>query len=140
MALPEFPTFDLDLKKALGDMNLPNVDVEGLMEIHRKNMEAVAQVNRTAAEGIQELVRSQADLVKETMSEIAASVKDMASAGTAEDRATRQADVLKTAMERAFTNIRSVGELAMKTNTDVFNTVNGRITESMEELKALAGK
>lgn len=137
--MADLPFMDMDLKKYLGDMQLPNVDMEGLMEIHRKNMEAIAEVNRTTAEGIQELVKTQAEMVKESMSDISNGVKEIATAG-GEDRMGRQGDITREVMENAFGNLRQVGEMAMKTNTEVFNIVNNRIMASIEEFKDLSEK
>ena len=137
--MSEMPFGNFDMKKMLGDLKIPNVDMEGLMEIHRKNMEAIAEVNRTAAEGIQELVKTQAEIMKKSMGEISNSVKDVATASN-ESRVERQAEAARGVMEQAFNNVRQVGEMAMKTNTEVFNIVNNRISASVEEFKDLNEK
>jgi phasin family protein len=137
--MSEMPFGDFDMKKILSDLKIPNVNMEGLMEIHRKNMEAIAEVNRTAAEGIQELVKTQAEMMNRSMGEISNGVKDVA-ATNGESRVERQTEVARSVMEQAFNNVRQVGEMAMKTNTDVFNIVNNRITASVEEFKDLNEK
>lgn len=149
MAKTEFPFVDFDVKKLmgdfdvnkmLGDFKVPGVDVEKIMDIHRKNLEAIVAVNKTVAEGLQEMARVQSEMLKESMSDIGNAVKELTSGSTPEGRAARQAELAKAGLEKLVSNMKSVGEIAMKYNQDVVGTIQGRLTATVEEVKGLAQK
>jgi phasin family protein len=55
-------------------------------------------------------------------------------------RAAKQAEMLKTAYERAVGNMREVAELIQKSNTEALSLLNQRFTEAMDEVKTMAAK
>ncbi|HEY5323888.1 MAG TPA: hypothetical protein VIK58_13750, partial [Caldimonas sp.] len=50
------PSFD-DLRKLVGRLKLPGVDMAAIVESQRKDMEALAEANRQAYEGIKALAQ-----------------------------------------------------------------------------------
>jgi phasin family protein len=57
-----------------------------------------------------------------------------------EDRLSKQADFSKTALEKGISNARDISDLVAKANTEAFNVLTRRVTESLEEIRDLARK
>ena len=55
-----FPGIE-DLKKLIEKFQLPNVDIDALIDWQRKDMEALIEANRQASEGLKALVERQRD-------------------------------------------------------------------------------
>jgi phasin family protein len=137
--------FDFDISKYLGDFKVPGVDVETIVTNQRKNIEAVTQANKLAYDGLQNVVKRQIEILRQTMDEVAQVTKDISEPGTAQDKAAKQADFAKDAFERALSNARELAEMIAKANSDAFDLLNKRFTQSLDEardvfLKGAAGK
>ena len=140
MTKPEFPFMNLDIGKLIGDLKLPNMNVEQLMQAQRRNIEALTQANKLAAEGFQAIAKRQSEILKETMDEMGKAMKDAMSGGTPEANAAKQADLAKQALERALANMKELAEMAAKANSEAFELINRRVMESLDELKVQLNK
>ena len=57
-----------------------------------------------------------------------------------EDRIAKQAEFSKQALEKGISNARELTELMTKANTEAFNVINKRVTESFDEVRDFAQK
>ncbi|PWR20017.1 phasin family protein [Zavarzinia compransoris] len=135
---PEFPFFNFDVKKFVGDLKMPNVDLDSIVSSSRKNIEALTQANRIAFEGFQAVARRQVEIMRETMTEAASVLRGVMSGNPGDVKVAPE--VLKKAFEAALANMRELAELTSKANSDAFDVVQKRVADSIEELKALTGK
>lgn len=92
------PFMNKDLGEMFAGFQTPHVDLQDVLAAQRKNFEAIAAANRTAVEGIQAVFKRQSEIMKELMEEMNAMTRDLGASGTAEDRAGRQVDALKTSI------------------------------------------
>jgi phasin family protein len=60
--------------------------------------------------------------------------------GSPEDRFAKQAEYSKHAIEKGLSNAKELTELVTKSNTEAFNVLNKRVTESLDEVRQLATK
>lgn len=127
--------FDFDVSKYLGEFKMPGVDVESLVGSQRKNIEALSQANRLAYDGMQAVVKRQVEILRQTMDEVAQATKDMAEPGTPQDKASKQTTLAKDAFERALGNMRELSEMMAKANSEAFELLNKRFSQSMEEMR-----
>lgn len=127
--------FDFDVSKYLGDFKVPGVDVETIVASQRKNIEALTQANKMAFEGLQNVVKRQAEILRQTMDEAAQVAKDFAEPGTPQDKAAKQAEFAKDAFERALGNARELAEMITKANSEAFDLLNKRFTQSLDEAR-----
>ncbi|MCF4164849.1 TIGR01841 family phasin [Zavarzinia compransoris] len=134
---PEFPFFSFDVKKFVGDMKMPNVDMDAIVSSSRKNIEALTQANRIAFEGFQAVAKRQVEIMRETMTEAASVLRSMT---TSPSEAKVAPEVLKKAFEAALANMRELAEMTSKANSEAFDVIQKRVTESIEEVKALTAK
>ena len=130
-----------DFGKAFGDMRAPTVDLETVVAMQRKNMEALTQANQLAIEGAQAVLRHQLELTRRSMEEFSAMFTSFFQPnGSMEERLAKQAEFSKTALEKGMTNAREVTDLMTKANSEAFNVLTRRVTETLEELQSYAKK
>lgn len=135
---PEFPFFNFDVKKFVGDMKMPNVDMDSIVASSRKNIEALTQANRIAFDGFQAVAKRQVEIMRETMTEAASVLRGVMSTSPTEAKVAPE--VLKKAFEAALANMRELAEMTSKANSEAFDVIQSRVKESIEELKALTAK
>lgn len=140
MANQPNPFWDMDINKVMGDMKLPGVDLEALMASQRKNIEALTAANKLAFEGFQAVATRQTEILRQTMEELQKMMTEVMSASSPEDRVAKQAELAKSAFEKALANMKEVAEMVSKSNTEATNVISNRISDSLEELKSMAGK
>lgn len=131
----ENPFAAFDLTKMFGDLQVPGFDPAALAAAQQKNLDAVAAANKRALEGYQAMVKRQAEIFQQTMQEVAEMMRQSATGGTAGPNTARQAEFARQAVERTMANLRELTEMASKTNSEAFDTINRRMTENLEELR-----
>jgi phasin family protein len=130
-----------DVSKVLGDFRVPGIDVEAVVASQRKNIEALTQANQLAVEGVQAVFRRQAEIARQAIDEFSAVVKDFVQPnGSPEDRLAKQAEYSKLALEKGISNARELTELVTKANTEAFNVLSKRVTETLDEVRDYAKK
>ena len=130
-----------DFTRLFSEMKLPPVpDMEALMTAHRRNMEALSAANRVALEGAQAVARRHMEIMQQTMAELTETIRSLAGADAPQDKAAKQADLLKHAYERAVANTKELSDLIQKSNGEAIGLLNRRFAEAMDEVKALMDK
>jgi phasin family protein len=130
-----------DFAKMFAEMKLPPVpDMEALMAAHRRNMEALSAANRVALEGAQAVARRHMEIMQQMMTELTESLRALASTDAPQDKAAKQAELLKQAYERAVAHTRELSELIQKSSGEALGVLNRRFAEAMEEVRDLMDK
>jgi phasin family protein len=130
-----------DVTKVMGDFRVPGIDVEAAVASQRKNIEALTQANQLAVEGVQALMRRQVEITRQAVEDFSAMFRDFVQPnGTPEDRIVKQAEYSKLALEKGLSNAKELTELVTKANTEAFNVINKRVTESLDEVRDFAKK
>lgn len=117
---------------------IPNVDVSQLMNVGRRNAEAYTAAGQALAESAQAITRRQAELARAHVEKGLKAAKDMLINGSPEINTTKQRELAKTLFESSLNNMREVGELCTKAGFEVFDGLNRRASESIEELTNVA--
>jgi phasin family protein len=135
MSFPGLPDFTAMLSR----MQLPAMpDMEAVLAAHRRNLEVLTAANKVALEGAQAVARRNAEIVQQTMSEFADTVRAMTAAEGPQAKAAKQAELLKVAYQRAVANLKEVGDLIQRSNSEAMGLLSARFTEALDEVKALA--
>jgi phasin family protein len=131
-----------DVTKVMGDFRIPGIDLEAAVATQRKNIEALTQANQLAVEGVQALMRRQVEITRQAMEDFSAMFRDLVqpNGGSPEDRFAKQAEYSKHAIEKGLSNAKELAELVAKANTEAFNVLNKRVTESFDEVRDFAKK
>jgi phasin family protein len=140
------PFFDVDVSKftdvskLISEFKLPGVDVESALASQQKNIQALTAANQLAFEGFQAVARRQSEILRQSIEQTTAIVTELLAAGSPEDKVAKQAELVKSAFEKALANTRELAELVTKSNSEAADVINKRVSESLEELKAAVAK
>ncbi len=134
------PFKDLDVTKIMGDLKFPVVGFDTVVETQRKNIEALTAANQTAFEGVQALFQRQAEVVRSSVEELTKATTDLWSTVSPEEKAAKQADLVKKSYESAIANLREAIDMLAKSNTQAADLINKRVGESLDELKIAVAK
>jgi phasin family protein len=127
----------LDMLKKFGsDLNLPKVDVDKLIEIHRKNLDALDQSAQATSAGAKSLVDKQREIVETAFSEAAAMARDFKPTGDPTEVLAKQTEFAKKAFDITVQNTRDLAQLTTQTTTDASKIIRDRLRESLSELGA----
>ena len=130
-----------EFSRMFADMKMPTMpDMETFLSAQRRNMEVLSQANRVALEGAQAVARRHMEIMQQTMSEMTEGMRQMASPESPQARAAKQAEMLKTAYERAVAHMRELADLIQRSNGEALGLLNHRFAEAMDEVKVLAEK
>jgi len=130
-----------DVMKMFSEFRLPQfADLEGLAQAQRRNLEALSAANRVALEGAQAVARRHMEIVQSAMTEMTEAMRGMSGTDNPQERAARQAELLKSGYEKAVTNIKEIADLIQKSNGEALALLNRRFAEAMEEIKQMSGK
>src|SRR6266540_209850 len=132
--------FTEELTSKLKDYKLAGIGVEAVVASQRKNVEALAHASRAAFDGAQAVAQRQAEILQETMNQTAKSFGTLAEAGSPPEVAAQQAELAKEAFEKALGNMRELAEMVTKAQQGAIDTMSGRISQSLDELKQMALK
>jgi phasin family protein len=126
----------LDQIKAFGArLGLPKVDVDKMVEMHRKNFEALGRTAQVAGEGAKALADKQREIMETAFRETSAMVSEFKPSGNPKELLAKQTEYAKKAFDIAMQNTRDVAELAKKTTSDATTIVRERLRESLTELR-----
>src|SRR5512147_2818900 len=132
--------FTEELTSKLKEYRLPGIEVDAVMASQRKNVEALAKASRGAFEGTQAVAKRQAEILQETMNQTAKSFDALAKAGSPPEVAAKQVELAKEAFEKALGNMRELAEMVTKAQQGAVETISGRISQSLDEIKEMALK
>lgn len=120
--------------KMMEQFKLPGIDVSAVLESHRKNIEALAAANATALSGMQTLGQKQAEILQSTMTQVQSLVAQLVASKGPSNAA---GELVQQALHKALADMQDLADTACKTQSDSFALVSKRVTEHIEELKAL---
>ncbi len=113
---------------------LGGFDINEALAYGRRNAEALTSAGQTVAESMQAIVRRQAEKTREQIEAVLQTTKASLTSGSPEGNTNRQVQLAKDAFENSLNNLREVSELLTKSGFEVFDVLNRRATESLEEL------
>src|SRR5262245_61073896 len=133
----------LDMIEEFGTgLGVPKVDVDKLIEVHRRNIDALGRSAQVATEGAKSLADKQREIIETAFRETSAMVRDFKPTGDPQEMLVKQTEFARKAFDITLQNSRDIAELAMKTTSDATAIVRERLRESLSELRnsvSLAG-
>ena len=134
------PFLNNDFASSMANYKAPNMDITDVFASQKKTFEAIAAANKTAVEGMQAVFKRQSEILKSVMDEATVAAKNVDPQAAPEKAAAEQIDAVKTAIEDAVSNLRELSEMIAKSQTEAFDILNGRLTESLDEVKSTVAK
>lgn len=137
MARQSAPQSFLDMFAKFGhDLKLPNVDIDAVLEHHRKNLEALEKSAKASAAGASSLMARQREMLEETLREATAMAESFRTPpGSPRELLTRQTEFARKAFESAVGNASEVAGLVRKSGTESVEILRERIKQAMEEVR-----
>ncbi len=130
-----------EFSKLFSEMKMPGMmGMETFLAAQRRNMEVLSAANRVALEGAQAVAKRHMEIMQQTMAEMTESMRELASPESPQVKAARQAELLKSAYERAVAHIRELADLIQRSNGEAVEMLNKRFTEALDEVKKLAAQ
>jgi phasin family protein len=131
-----------EIMKMFGSMKMPSMpDFQAFAEAQKRNLDALTTANKLAMEGAQAVAKRNMEIVQQVMGEMSQAVQSLATTeGSPQDKATKQAEMMKSAYEHAVANMQEIAELIQKSNGEAVGVLNRRFGEAMEEVKSLMHK
>lgn len=129
-----------DAMKQFSDVKPAQFDMNRAMDFSRKNVEAFSAANQTVAEGVQTIARRQAEIARNQVETMLQTSREMLTSGSPEVNTTRQAELARSVFESSLNNLRELSELATKSSFEVFDLLNRRAAESMDEISKFSKK
>lgn len=136
MARSPEPQSFIDMFARLGrDLNLPGVDIERIIEHHRKNIEALERSAKAASEGAGAVLSKQQEILQKTFTEISEMAQNYRVPANPQELVATQADLARKSFETAVRNTSEMAELIGKSGTESIEILRERIRESMREIR-----
>lgn len=124
-----------DLNKYVSDFKTPTFDFESLIAMQRKNFEALTAANQLVADAVQAILKRQAEIVRQGVDEMSAAARALSAPGTVSEKAAKQTELARDAFERTVANLRELGEMVSRSNSDAAGLLNKRFAQSLDELR-----
>jgi len=126
---------EFDIAKIYSDFKVPGVDMETMVASQRKNIEALTQANKLAFEGLQAMFKRQVEIVRASFEESTSVARQLVDNGTPQEKAVRQTELTKEALEQALANSRELSEIIAKSNAEAFELLNKRFFQVLDEIR-----
>lgn len=129
---------DYDVTKAFGGFTVPGFNVEAMMASQRKNVEALTQANQLAIEGAQAFARRQVEIAREAVEDASTMFREFSQPGAPQEKLAKNTELAKSSFEKGLATAKELTELVTKANTEAFNVLTKRVTESFQEMRDVA--
>lgn len=135
------PSPEMDIMRMLSDFRLPAMpDVDALAAAQRRNFEALSAANKVALEGAQAVARRHMEIMQQSMTEMTQALQGVSGESSPQEKAAKQAEMLKASYGRAVSNMQEIADLIQKANAEALGLLNRRFAEAMDEVKSLMNK
>lgn len=126
----------IDMFKSFGEeLKMPSVDVDKIIEHHRKNLETLEKTARAATAGASSLMDKQRRILEETLREVSDMAQDFRASGGPQELMNKQADFARRSFETAVKNASEMADVVRKSSTETIEILRDRIKEAMEEIR-----
>ena len=124
-----------EFAKMTKSFDMPKFDFDAVIALQKKNLDALSAANQIAVEGTQAIAKRQAEMVQQAIEEASKLIDSFSKMDNPQAVAVAQADLLKASFVKSVDNTRELAELVTKSNAEASDALNGRVVESLEEVK-----
>lgn len=128
-----------DLTRTLSGFKWPTMDLNAFTEMQRRNFEAMTRANQVAVDGFRALIERQAEIAQTSAAEAQSAIRNLAEGGKGPDFEA-QLTTARAAMEKATADLRELQEIVARSQTEVFDILNSRMIEAVDEMRQPAVK
>lgn len=124
------------LKKFGSDLGLPKVDVDKLIESHRKNIDALSQSATVAAQGAQSVAQKQREIFEAGLDEATKLARGYQPLGKLQDNLALQTEFAKKVFEIAVKGAQESATAARQSTSEAVKIIQDRLKESFDEMRS----
>lgn len=132
---PESNPFTEMFEKFGRDLNLPQVDVEKMLESQRKNLEALQKSAAASAAGASALIDKQRKNLEQALAEVARVAETYRAGAAPQDFMAKQTELARKSFDSALKNVEEAAEIVRKASDEAIEVLRRRIRESAEEIR-----
>ena len=126
----------IDMFARLGqDLKLPSIDIERVIEHHRKNLEALERSAKAASTGANTIMKRQREMLQETLEEISTMAHNYRTPASAQELMEKQTDFARRSFETAVKNTSEMADLVRKSGSESIEILRQRIRDGMAEIR-----
>lgn len=129
------PAFDKFMPK-----DFPAFDMTAFQDAQQKNLTALVEANKAAYAGYTAIAKRQTELFEAAIAETKDRIGALQGQAMTVETAQQNYETLKTAIEKAMTDLKEVTEMAKTANEDAFGIIKARADEVFAEFKEVAEK
>ena len=123
------------LRKFGSDIGLPKLDVDKLIESHRKNIDALGQSAEVAVKGTQSVAQKQREVLEAGLREATALARAFQPLGSPQENLARQAEFARKVFDIAVQGTRETAQLTRQSATDAAKIIQDRLKDSLQEIR-----
>jgi phasin family protein len=128
----------IDMLRKFGDnLQVPKVDLDQMLEAHRKNIEALTQSASAVAEGAQAMAQKQREVVEAGLREASGLAQELKEHG--DENLARQTEFAKKMFDIAVRGAQDTAQLTRMSTGDAVKILQDRMREGLEEIRRQAG-
>ncbi len=128
----------IDMLRKFGDnLQVPKLDLEQMLEAHRKNIEALTQSTSAVAEGAQAMAQKQREVVEAGLREASTLAQELNEHG--DENLARQTEFAKKAFDIAVRGAQDTAQLTRMSTGDAVKILQDRMREGLEEIHRQTG-
>jgi len=117
------------------DLNLPNVDVQKMLDNQRKNLEALQKSAAASAAGASALMERQRSNIEQALAEVAKVAENYRAGGSPQEFMVKQTELARKSFDSALKNVEEAAEIVRKASDEAIEVLRKRIRESAEEIR-----
>jgi phasin family protein len=124
----------IDMMRKFGDqLQVPKLDLDQMIETHRKNLEALAQSASTVAEGAQAMAQKQREIVEAGLREASALAQELKA--SSDLNLARQTEFAKKVFDIAVQGAQETAQLTRVSTGDAVKILQDRMRAGLEEIR-----
>ena len=117
-------------------INLPKIDYEAFVDIHRKNIEAIQKSATAVSDGGRAVFARQQEILSDIGREVQKLIGEYKPGGSPQEVMAKQTELAKRMFEATVKNTRDVAELVQKSSSEAPKIILDRMRESFAEARA----
>lgn len=123
------------LRKFGGDIGLPKLDVDKLIEGHRKNIDALSQSAEIAVKGTQSVAQKQREVLEAGLREATALARAFQPLGNPQENLSRQTEFARKVFDIAVQGTKETAELTKQSTSEAVKIIQERLKDSLQEIR-----
>ena len=127
----------VDMLRRFGsDLGLPRVNVDKLIESHKKNIDALSQSATVAAQGAQSVAQKQREIFEAGLQEATKLAQGYQPLGKLQDNLALQTEFAKKVFEIAVKGAQESATTARQSTGEAVKIIQDRLKESFDEMRS----